>query len=127
MAAFNLLSLFFAVMMGLQLQRNFLTSAANLRGATSSTSKSSDGEILLHLSDDDDIQYYQYQYNHGYLSDEYFENQLMESEQWFVFTIILRNTETNENTRKEGLSWMDGIVSSNSNQYTCEYAQVIVI
>ena len=78
MAALNFLSCF-AIIMGLEFQRNFFISAATLRGA-SSTSKS-DGEKLLRLSDDDDIQYYQYQYNHGYMTDEYFEKQLLQSEQ----------------------------------------------
>lgn len=67
------------MIMAFELQRNIFISAANLRGS-SSTSKS-DGEKQLHLSDDDDIQYYQYQYNHGYITDEYFEKQLLESEQ----------------------------------------------
>lgn len=80
MTAFNFLSFSFAIMMGLEFQRNFFISAANLRGRGSTTSKS-DGEKQLRLSDDDDIQYYQYQYNHGYMTDEYFEKQLLESEQ----------------------------------------------
>ena len=105
MTASNFLSFSFAIIMAFELQRNIFISAANLRGS-SSTSKL-DREKQLHLSDDDDIQYYQYQYKHGYITDEYFEKQLLESEQWIVLSTKLKSSRRSNETKRNIRKWYE--------------------
>ena len=54
-----------------------MVSALNLRGSSNSNS----GNGQLRLTDDDDIQFYQELYETGEITDQYFEQQYLDSEQ----------------------------------------------
>ncbi|GFH55286.1 predicted protein [Chaetoceros tenuissimus] len=67
MVAFNWFSLFFFFIIGSEIQRNLLTSAANLRGGST---LESDWESQLDPSNDDDnVQYFQEQHDYGFITD----------------------------------------------------------